>query len=109
MTTKPKSFKEFYESPDNPDRTALPGVGSVGMAASTISASLVGAVLTSGAKFPDASRDEFGMKVSEIAHSDEFIAQFSDVIGTPLASESEDQFVQRAKSAMAELLRNKLK
>lgn len=109
MTIKPKSFKEFYESQENPDLTAPPGIGSIAMAASGIAACLAGTVLTTGEQFPDESRDEFGKKVSEIAHSEEFIAQFSNEVGVPLASESEDQFVQRAKSAMADLLRNKLK
>ncbi len=109
MTTNPKTFKEFYESKENPDLTAPPGINSVAMAASGIAACLAGAVLTNGEQFPDESRNEFGKKVSEIAHSEEFINQFSDEIGAPLASESEDQFVQRAKSAMAKMLRKKLR
>jgi hypothetical protein len=108
MTTKPKTFKDFYESQGNIGASSPPFAAAMEIAAAGISASLIGAALKTGAMFPDASRDEFGRKVAEVAYSDEFITQFSNEIGTPLSSESEDQFVQRAKAAMTKLLRDKL-
>ncbi|MGB4497268.1 MAG: hypothetical protein WBI40_01095 [Methylococcaceae bacterium] len=51
---------------------------------------------------------KFAEKVSELAHSDDFLNEFSDDIGLPKDNESEDDFVERAKSTMKTLLMKKL-
>jgi hypothetical protein len=51
---------------------------------------------------------EFGERVAEITHSDNFIDELSREIGVPRADETEQGFVERAKEAMASLLRTKL-
>lgn len=52
---------------------------------------------------------EFSESISDLVSSDNFISDLSDRIGTPLASETEDEFVARAKSLMSSLLSEKLK
>lgn len=103
-----ESFKEFFDSDDNPDKALPPELKSISLGSTAISASLAGAILSTGLPFPEASREEFAEKVASISQSDEFISELSDDIGAPLKDETEDEFVARAKSAMANLLRRKL-
>ncbi len=103
-----ESFKDFFNSDDNPDRALPPKLQSFSIGAALISESLVGKVLSTGFPFPEASREEFAEKVASLTHSEEFISELSDDIGAPLKCETEDEFVERAKRAMALLLRRKL-
>jgi hypothetical protein len=103
-----ENFKDFFNSDDNPDRALPPKIQSCSALSAAVSASLVEASLTTGLPFPDKSREKLADEVSSLAHSDEFIADLSDDIGIPLKGESEDEFVARAKKAMADLLRRKL-
>lgn len=107
--TDPKTFKEFFHSDDNPDRSLPLHSQSFAVGSAAISNSLAGVALSSGLLFPDNSREKFAEKVSSLSHSDEFISELSEDIGSPMDAETEDQFVERAKKAVAELLRKKLK
>jgi hypothetical protein len=51
---------------------------------------------------------EFATTVSKLACDGKFINEFSEHLGTPSEDESEDEFVERAKSTMRYLLRKKL-
>ncbi len=51
---------------------------------------------------------EFASTVSKLACDGKFINEFSDHLGAPSEGESEDEFVERAKSTMRYLLRKKL-
>lgn len=51
---------------------------------------------------------EFSSKVSEVAYSDEVIDELSQNVGEPQEDETEDQFVERAKSEMKKILKKKL-
>jgi len=103
-----ESFKEFFNSDDNPDKALPPKLQSFSIGSTAISGSLVGAMLSTGLPFPEASREEFAEKVASLSQNEEFISELSDDIGFPLNDETEDEFVARAKSAMAKLLRRKL-
>lgn len=54
-------------------------------------------------------KEKFSNDVAKLAHSDETLCELSDNIGEPLENESEDEFVNRAKSVLDNLLRKKLK
>ena len=47
---------------------------------------------------------KFSEKVTELAYGEEFLTEFSNVVGLPGKSETEEQFVIRAKNVMATLL-----
>lgn len=51
---------------------------------------------------------EFASTVSKLACDGKFISEFSEHLGIPSEGESEDEFVDRAKSTMRYLLRKKL-
>lgn len=68
----------------------------------------VNMALALGATLGNSKAQEFSGKVSDLISSDDFISDLSDRIGTPLASETEDEFVARAKSQMRSLLSEKL-
>jgi len=52
--------------------------------------------------------NEFSSKVMEVATSDNVIDELSEKVGTPLESETEDQFVQRASAVLKNILMSKL-
>ena len=105
--TDPLSFKDFYNSEDNPDRKLPASLQSAAVATESIAKRLAGLVLGSGAELSSNSQMEFGERVAEITHSDNFIDELSREIGVPRADETEQGFVERAKEAMASLLRTK--
>lgn len=52
--------------------------------------------------------EEFSNKVSELATSDVVLHELSNKIGMPKEFETEEEFVNRAKSALANILKAKL-
>jgi hypothetical protein len=52
--------------------------------------------------------EKFNEEISKITKSEDFIDDLSNNIGKPLPNESEDEFVNRAKQIMTNLLKNKL-
>lgn len=52
--------------------------------------------------------NKFSSEVMEISTSDKVINELSEKVGTPLESETEDEFVQRASSALKKILMSKL-
>lgn len=57
----------------------------------------------------NAEEDKFADHLSQIVTSEDFISDLSNLIDSPHANESEDDFVVRAKESMRNLLRDKLK
>lgn len=51
---------------------------------------------------------DFSRKISELATSNDVITELSDEIGMPRNHETEDQFVDRAKSTLTRILKRKL-
>lgn len=49
-------------------------------------------------------RDRFISEVAKLAHSEKIITSLSEEVGQPKENESEDEFVNRAKSTLANLL-----
>ena len=49
-------------------------------------------------------RDRFISEVANLAHSEKIITSLSEEVGQPKENESEDEFVNRAKSTLANLL-----
>ncbi|MCG9891615.1 MAG: hypothetical protein MH252_11130 [Thermosynechococcaceae cyanobacterium MS004] len=105
----PKSFKEFFDSGENPDKSLPPALQSAYISTTTISTALIGTVLSNGSLFPDDDREKFSQKVSNLAHSEGFIAELSNELGTPSEDETEEEFVRRAKGLITSLLKQKLK
>ena len=60
-------------------------------------------------KSKEEALEEFSKKVSNYAASKEVISTLSDEIGTPKEDESEDEFVDRAKTALKDILRKKFR
>ena len=53
-------------------------------------------------------REKFSSEVVRVANSDEVLTELSESIGDPKENESEDEFVERAKSSLAKILKRKL-
>jgi len=51
--------------------------------------------------------DEFAQQVERFVKSDDFVKELSSSVGEPFNTESEDEFVGRAKEAMRTLLKKK--
>ncbi|WP_350647392.1 hypothetical protein [Pseudomonas sp. HY13-MNA-CIBAN-0226] len=52
---------------------------------------------------------KFAHDVRALVSSDEFVTQLSEDIGEPIPAETEDEYVERAKQKMRDLLMAKLK
>jgi len=52
---------------------------------------------------------EFAGEVRALVSNEDFIAQLSEDIGEPKEAETEEEFVNRAKQTMKDLLKSKLK
>ena len=85
------------------------GTALIASTASLISGA-IGKELAGSGEFiiTDEKSSEFSHKLSELATSDEVMNELSDEIGAPKNDETEDEFVERAKSALATILKRKL-
>lgn len=103
-------FKEFWDEEGR--TTALstglsttPQLPAASVKAATLESlaalSVPGGLL---AGWSDHQRERFAEQVTEAATSDAVIAQVSAEIGEPLPSETEEQFVDRASSALRRVL-----
>lgn len=52
--------------------------------------------------------EQFSEELSQLVYSDNFLDELSDKIGQPTEAETEDEFVNRAKTTMRQMLKNKL-
>lgn len=98
------SLSEYLEKARNQEKNALPAPSS-----KTVSLA-VSSILKASPflKMPTDSVEEFSHKVSELATSDVVLNKLSDDIGEPRELETEDEFVDRAKLALTNILKNKL-
>jgi hypothetical protein len=101
MEKKMSSFNDFFKAVKKTDNSLTT---SKEVVATTISNTLVS---VSGL-FSNSEREKFATKVSEFVLSDAFLNEFSGDVGLPKENESEDKFVERAKSTMRTLLMKKL-
>ena len=102
---KPASLIDFLARPDTAEvreSSALTVRSSVGkVVASNV-------LVSTGLKFGKSEQGEFAKGVAEVVMSKEFTQELSQAIGQPDATETEDDFVARAKAKMAALLNRKL-
>ncbi|MBY8243605.1 hypothetical protein K6U58_03520 [Vibrio fluvialis] len=96
-----KSLKEFL----NPHAGSS---ASTDIAFRNVSNGIAKVVFETGAVNSKSKADEFGREVTKLATSDEVILELSEVVGTPLPNESEDEFVERAKQSFKKILMAKL-
>jgi hypothetical protein len=98
------SFKEYLKKKRSQDRYAISAPSSESMALS------ISGVLkaSSFAKLSDKSAEKFSQRVSELATSEDVLDELSDDIGRPRDLETEDEFVDRAKSTFKKILNNRL-
>jgi hypothetical protein len=54
--------------------------------------------------FSTDKKQEFAKEVSSLVRDKEFISEFSDRIGLPLETETEDEFVERGSDVLRKML-----
>ena len=96
------SFKDFFSQQSG--SPTLPSISDV----SALIASSISSLSVLGGQMSLKQKEEFSTKVSSLAYSNEFIEELSSQIGKPQPDETEDEFVERAKSTMKKLLSQKL-
>lgn len=95
------NFKDFVKSGQ---KKLITNVSSSQELRTRISSSLTSATLS----ISSSDSDRFGNEVVKMANSDEVLTELSQSIGDPMEMENEDEFVERAKSALATILKRKL-
>jgi hypothetical protein len=96
------SLKNFIKKFD--DKKALPAAKIQQPAIQ-----IAGALMASGLSITKSSADKFGHEVNSLASSDEVISELSTKLGEPYQTETEEEFVNRAKSTLKNILKVKLK
>lgn len=94
------NLKDFIK---NKQIACLPSTGEI-KSAITKDLSIAPAFLT----LTISEKEEFTNKVTQAAKSDEVLTEFSEALGKPKESESEEDFIKRGKSILANILRKKL-
>ena len=95
------NFKDFVKS-----RAGQNMISS--SSAQSLTTQISGTLATTGLSISSNDREKFSSEVVQVANSDEVLAELSESIGDPKENESEDEFVERAKSTLAKILKNKL-
>lgn len=91
----------------SPDEANLPTLKqSMNIASAKVMSELNGLAMVGN--IGNAQAQEFSQKASQLVHSESFIADLSNEIWVPRDEESEDEFVERAKNTMRDLLKRKL-
>lgn len=106
---KVTSFKDFFKSVKTTD--ILLSIGDSRAAIATKVCKEITIIKSTNTDvFPISNSDikSFGEYVSQRIHSDDFLDELSANIGTPKDNESRDEFIDRAKDTMKNLLREKL-
>lgn len=94
------NFKDFIKSSHKNEIRKLSSSQEI---ATAISSSLTASTLITAF-----DSKKFGDEVVKIARSDEVLTELSESIGDPKETESEDEFVERAKSTLSKILKQKL-
>ena len=96
-----KSLKDFLNSSSGTSK-------SLDVARKQVSLDVAESVSVSGLVSTKSKAVRFGQEVTELAVSDDVISQLSDQLGEPLSSESEEEFVLRAKATFKKILMARL-
>lgn len=99
------TLKEFIQSqsPQGKDVALLKGSSEIALSKSIEASFVLSAALTNHSE-----ETKFSHQVAEIVSGEEFISELSTEIGKPISGESEDEFVNRSKNSLRELLQRKL-
>ena len=73
-----------------------------------LSRSIEASLVLSPALTNHSEEAKFSHEVAEIVSGEEFISELSTKIGKPRSGESEDEFVDRAKNSLRDLLQRKV-
>jgi len=103
VVKKVPNFKDFVNSVKNKSE-ALESMPSSTELAKKISGSLISAPIN----ISHSQSKKFATQLTKISHSEDVLTELSNAIGKPKEMESEDEFVERAKSTLANILRTKL-
>ncbi len=105
------SLKEFMESDDknNTGDFLLSSLSSKALT-NTISKGITELSVVSASSLSLAShnREKFSSKVAELVTNDTVLTELSNSLGVPKEHESEDEFVERAKSIFKNIISKKL-
>ena len=98
-----KTLKDFLEKSKSSSNLsiALPS-------ANALARVITKEIISSPVQLSNTDASKFSEKVSELATSSEVIDKLSAEVGSPKPHESEDEFVERAKLALARILKSKL-
>ncbi|MFQ2147958.1 hypothetical protein ACK33U_04955 [Aeromonas jandaei] len=103
------SLKDFIKSQKNKSQTLIGPSSTLNTNARALVNNISNYIVTANATSLSSSDSEkFGHEVVKIAYSDEVISELSREIGKPKESETEDEFVNRGKLTLANILRKKL-
>lgn len=102
------SFKQFINEIKESPSQALPASNTTLPAIQLALTATVGGLL-SLAPFSISRNEqqEFSEEVSSLVQDEVFLSEFSDQIGQPLENESEDEFVERGKDKLKQMLYSK--
>lgn len=96
-----KNLKEFLSGP-------VDASVSKELALKKASSDIASVVLVNEIVNSEKKSDKFAQEVTKLASSDQVILELSDKVGAPLPSESEDEFVARAKQSFKKILMARL-
>lgn len=94
-------FKNFVRS-----RTGQKMINS--SSSQNLATQISGTLAATTISISHSDREKFSSDVVQIANSDEVLTELSQSIGDPQKNESEDEFVERAKSTLTKILKSKL-
>lgn len=105
------SFKKFLNK-KNKDSTSISSsskiISSTPEYLSTLKSISNIALLSTIKSITKSEAEKFSQEAIQIAESDEVMDDLSNQVGRPLEGESEDEFVDRAKSTLKRILKEKL-
>ena len=99
------TFKEFIQNKNSENKSLL---GSKSFNQIDLMRGISSNLILSKVLVGQSEEDKFSSEVAEIVAGNEFISELSDKIGKPKINESENEFVDRAKNLLRELLKSKV-
>lgn len=97
------NLKDYLERAKKQKNSSIPLLSS-----KVLANSILKGINNSLTQLSNDEAEEFSHKISDLATSDETINELSNEVGAPKDHETEDEFVERAKSALAKILKRKL-
>lgn len=97
------NFKDFLKTKTSRGQKVISSSSS-----QELTTQISGALAVTAISMSSNNRERFSSEVVQVANSDEILTELSESIGNPKETESEDEFVKRAKSNLAKILKRKL-